>query len=288
MYGSACERPDILELFCWMHNLIVVYGSAAERSIVLKGRLGDLLNAFPADLRMYLHWKGSYRGRQGEILIPKQLEKIVTGIFGFDTPPKRRHGHRQWLMAASGPGGSNGLVSTDFAERYNFPTDHNGMSLDGSGQTIAIVELGGGFRTSDLEIYFKEINIPLPSVTAVEVGACNDPGNPKLDREVMLNIEVAGAVVPKAKLVVYFAPNDGDKGFLDGTRAAIHDNSANRASFRSAGVDKRTSSPNSSAAPHCLYDSNYRVPPIEWLTPSILPTFKMGLEALISLTIKSK
>jgi kumamolisin len=39
----------------------------------------------------------------------------------------------------------------------------------------------------------------------------------------MLDIEVAGAVAPKANFAVYFAPNNGDKGFLDAISAAVHD-----------------------------------------------------------------
>jgi kumamolisin len=39
----------------------------------------------------------------------------------------------------------------------------------------------------------------------------------------MLDIEVAGAVAPKANIAVYFAPNNGDKGFLDAISAAVHD-----------------------------------------------------------------
>jgi len=39
----------------------------------------------------------------------------------------------------------------------------------------------------------------------------------------MLDIEVAGAVAPKASIAVYFAPNNGDKGFLDAISAAVHD-----------------------------------------------------------------
>jgi kumamolisin len=38
----------------------------------------------------------------------------------------------------------------------------------------------------------------------------------------MLDIEVAGAIAPGAKIVVYFAPNT-DAGFLDAIAAAIHD-----------------------------------------------------------------
>ena len=48
------------------------------------------------------------------------------------------------------------------------------------------------------------------------------------DGEVMLDIEVVGAVAPAAKIVVYFAPNT-DAGFLDAITTAAHD-TANRPS----------------------------------------------------------
>ena len=38
----------------------------------------------------------------------------------------------------------------------------------------------------------------------------------------MLDIEVAGAVAPKAKIVVYFTPNTS-QGFLDAVTHAVHD-----------------------------------------------------------------
>jgi kumamolisin len=65
-----------------------------------------------------------------------------------------------------------------------------------------------------------------PSVVAVSVdGAHNAPtGDPNsADGEVVLDIEVAGAVAPGARLVVYFAPNT-DAGFVNALYAAIHDN----------------------------------------------------------------
>src|SRR5262249_27855205 len=84
-HGASAEDLDAVEEVAQRHNLVVVYRSQTERSIVLKGRLGDLLDAFPADVQLYHHSSGPYRGRQGEIRIPKQLENIVTGVFGFDT-----------------------------------------------------------------------------------------------------------------------------------------------------------------------------------------------------------
>jgi kumamolisin len=224
-HGASAEDLDLVEQFAQQHNLVVVHRSAAERSIVLKGRLGDLLNAFPAELQMYHHSSGTYRGRQGEISIPQSLDKVITGIFGFDTRPKKRYTHRQQIMAASGPGGQNGVAATEFAKRYNFPNTFQGTTLDGTGQTVAIVELGGGFRASDLKVFFQEIGVPLPGVSAISVDhAGNKPTTADSDDgEVMLDIEVAGAVAPKAKFAIYFAPNNGDKGFIDAISAAVHD-----------------------------------------------------------------
>jgi kumamolisin len=222
-HGAKAEDLDLVEELAHEHNLMVVHRSAAERSIVLEGKLGDLLSLFPADVQVYHHANGTYRGRQGEIQIPKALEGIVTGVFGFDTRPKHRYslGYR----AAAGPGGADGVPSTDFAKRYKFPQTYEGQALNGAGQTIAIVELGGGFRSSDLKVFFHEIGVTRPSVSAISVDhAGHTPTTPdSSDGEVMLDIEVAGAVAPKAKFAVYFAPNNGDKGFIDGISAAVHD-----------------------------------------------------------------
>jgi len=223
-HGASEADLDAIENFAQEHDLTVVHRSAAERSVVLKGKLGDLLSAFHADVAMYHHAVGTYRGRKGEITLPKEIAPIVTGVFGFDTRPRHRSPHRK-KMLAGGPDGTNGVAATEFAKRYNFPDEFQGKKLDGTGQTIAIIELGGGYRASDLKVYFHEIGISAPKVSSVSVDhAGNHPTTPDSDDgEVLLDIEVAGAVAPKAKFVVYFAPNNGDAGFLDAISAAVHD-----------------------------------------------------------------
>jgi len=107
------------------------------------------------------------------------------------------------------------------AKLYDFPA-----AADGSGQCIAIIELGGGFRARDVKSYFKSaLKITPPKVVAISVDQghnkpTGDPSGP--DGEVMLDIEVAGAVAPKSTLAVYFAPNT-DQGFYDAIAAAVHD-----------------------------------------------------------------
>ena len=113
------------------------------------------------------------------------------------------------------------FTSLQIAKAYNFPT-----TVNGKGQTIGIIELGGGFTQSDLNTYFSGLNIsPAPTVVAVSVdGAQNQPTGDTSgpDTEVMLDIEVAGAVAPGARIVVYFAPNT-DAGFLDAINQAAMD-----------------------------------------------------------------
>jgi kumamolisin len=218
-YGATQSDLDKIEHFAQQHDLTVVHRSAEERSVVLTGKLGDLLSAFHADVQIYHHANGSYRGRKGDISLPAGLSDVVTGVFGFDTRPKRR-ATRKRSLATQGPNSNNGVAATEFATRYNFPANS-----DGSGQTVAIIELGGGYRSSDLKIFFQEIGLPMPNVSSVSVDhAGNSPSTPdSADGEVMLDIEVAGAVAPKANFTVYFAPNNGDKGFLDAISAAVHD-----------------------------------------------------------------
>jgi kumamolisin len=90
---------------------------------------------------------------------------------------------------------------------------------------VAIIELGGGFKTADLQAYFAQLGISQPpQVIAVSVDhGVNQPGGPNsADGEVMLDIEVVGSVAPGAKIAVYFAPNT-DQGFVDSITTAVHD-----------------------------------------------------------------
>ncbi len=90
----------------------------------------------------------------------------------------------------------------------------------------ASLSLEAASRQSDLNTYFSGLKIsPAPTVVAVSVdGAQNAPTGDTSgpDTEVMLDIEVAGAVAPRAHIAVYFAPNT-DAGFLDAINQAVTD-----------------------------------------------------------------
>src|SRR6266705_624553 len=89
-HGAHPDDLDAIEQYAQQHNLVVSHRSEAERTLVLTGKLADLLRAFPADVSLVHHATGSFRSRRGDILIPKEFEGIITGIFGYDTRPKQK------------------------------------------------------------------------------------------------------------------------------------------------------------------------------------------------------
>jgi kumamolisin len=223
-YGASDKDIAQVRRFAKEHDLTVVRESSARRSVMLAGTVSNFNKAFGVNLKTYAYDDGTYRGRTGTIQIPAELEGIVEGVFGLDNRPvARRHSS---LAANPDAGGTpKAFTGADLAKIYNFPA-----GFDGTGQTIGIIELGGGYRPADLTKYFGGLNIPEPTVIPVSVdGAANAPTSANsADAEVVLDIQVAGAAAPGAKYVVYFAPNDASsKGFIDALTKAVHDTQNN-------------------------------------------------------------
>ena len=222
-YGASEKDLSAIEQFAHEHHLSIVESSSARKSVILTGKVKDFEDAFMVHLAHYRDAGGTlFRCRTGEISVPKSLAKIIEGVHGLDNRPLTRPMFKVakqdgiFISHAASP---QSFTPDKLAAIYGFP-----KSATGKGQCIGIIELGGGYRAKDLKAYFKSLNIPLPSVKAVSVdGGLNSPSTPdSADGEVMLDIEVAGAVSPGAKIVVYFAPNT-DKGFLDAITKAVHD-----------------------------------------------------------------
>ena len=223
-YGADPADVKQVEDFAARNDLTVLHVDLARRAVLLSGTMANMAEAFGTDLqniRIFESPTGIFRGRVGMLYVPQHLENIVTGVFGLDDRPQarprlRRHAEQHESRAA----GDTSYTPDVLAKLYQFPAN-----TTGAGQTVAIIELGGGFRIFDLNTYFKNLGIQPPSVIAVSVdGGTNTPaGDPNgADGEVMLDIEVVGAVAPGANIVVYFAPNT-DQGFLDAITTAVHD-----------------------------------------------------------------
>ncbi|MDE1863522.1 MAG: S8/S53 family peptidase [Thaumarchaeota archaeon] len=218
----AASEEDIkrIESFATSNNLDVARVDRTQCKVVLSGTVADFSRAFDVKLALYKHPAGTYRGRTGRIHVPDEISQIVRGVFGLDNRPQAKPHFRIFEKNKKAASPQATYLPTSLASMYDYP-----KGLDGTGQTIGIIELGGGFKMSDLQAYFSKLGLAMPDVEAVSVdGATNSPTGSANgpDGEVMLDIEVAGAIAPKSKIMVYFGPNT-DIGFLDAIDAAVHD-----------------------------------------------------------------
>ena len=221
-YGADPADVDLVSRELTSRGLEVTAVHPATRRVKVAGTLGDLSSAFGTTLRQVSspdpvgHGRVTHRYREGPLYVPAALAGVVTAVLGLDTRPQAQPHFRTPRDAAAAQGTS--YYPNQVAQIYDFPA-----STTGAGQTIAVIELGGGFTTSDLDAYFGGLNIPVPSITAVSVdGAENNPGDTSgASVEVNLDIDVIGAAAPGAAQIVYFAPNNGDQGFVDAISAAV-------------------------------------------------------------------
>ncbi|CAM3022649.1 S53 family peptidase [Paenibacillus sediminis] len=213
-----------VEQFSHEHGLEIKEINVAAGTIVLTGSILDFSKAFDVELTNYEHTDFTYRGREGHVHIPEDLADIIEAVVGLDNRPQAIPHFR--ILEETEPFARSNAAKPSFtppevAQLYNFPSD-----INCNDQCIGIIELGGGYRSDDLETYFNSLGIPSPTITDVSIGGkknqpTGDPNGP--DGEVVLDIEIAAAVAPGARIAVYFAPNT-DAGFLRAITTAIHDN----------------------------------------------------------------
>jgi kumamolisin len=219
-------KPAIEELaaFAKDHHLTIQEQDPARRLVKLSGSVGELEAAFGTTLQHYQHQGCHFRGRTGPLSVPAPLGDKIEAVLGLDNRPAATP-----KLVFPRNAAAAGFFPNVIAQLYGFPATPG----RGKGQSIALIELGGGFRTDDTATAFHLMNLPLPDVVAVGVsGGMNDPGEDSgADGEVALDIQVAGAAAPAAKIAVYFAPNT-DQGFVDAITKAVHD-SANAPSVMS-------------------------------------------------------
>jgi kumamolisin len=221
--GADPAHVDLIKKFAEDNRLQMLErgDEVMRRTVTLAGTAAKMEKAFGVELVDYDHPDGNYRGRTGAIQLPEEIAPFVKGVFGLDDRPvakphfRYRGNNRSFGTRAS----NNSFSPVDVAKLYDFPQDVNG-----TGQVIGLIELGGGYRPADIQDYFKSIGLPAPQVKTSSVDqAKNRPSTAdSADGEVMLDIEVAGAVAPGAMIVAYFTPNT-TRGFQDALSMAVHD-----------------------------------------------------------------
>ncbi len=214
-HRATAHREDFrrVEEFVSAHGMTVLAVDPARRMIRAAGSPDSVTAAFGASLALYQQGGRTFRARTGTLEVPDAVHGLIESVLGIDGRPVA---HTRIVRPKLAQPAS--VEPNQLGKLYDFPT-----GVDGSGVTIALIELGGGFRASDNAQAFKAMGLPVPRVIAVSVdGGTNDQSGSDADGEVALDIQVAGGVAPGAEIVVYFAPNT-DAGFADAISQAAHD-----------------------------------------------------------------
>jgi kumamolisin len=232
-YGAAQKDFDTVVAFATASGLAVdsARSSLLRRRVELRGPVSAFNAAFGVELTDYQsnaagRSKHEFHAIVGPVKVPTELLGSVEAVLGLDNRPIATPKFRRRAAPAAATAGS--FLPPQVAEVYAFPAPAGG-ALAGAGQTIGIIELGGGYLPADVTNYFTQtIGVEPPTVTDVVLdGGSNSPTNANsADGEVLLDIEVAGAVAPGANIAVYFTSNT-DQGFQDAISTAIHDTANN-------------------------------------------------------------
>ncbi|HHB1654733.1 S53 family peptidase [Bacillus cereus] len=215
--GANPNDVKKVEEFAKEQGLEVKDINIAAGTVVLAGTVDKFSTAFGVELAHYEHPDFTYRGRTGHVHVPEELADIVEAVLGLDNRPQvsphicMLEGDRVVSAATR-----KTFTPPEVAKLYNFP------SLNCKDQCIAIVEFGGGYKTSDMVQYFNRLGVSQPKLVDVLVDGANNQTGDTADGEVQLDIEVAAAVAPGVRIAMYFAPNTDD-GFLHAINKAIHD-----------------------------------------------------------------
>ncbi|NML35463.1 S53 family peptidase [Paraburkholderia antibiotica] len=222
-YGAAPEDIAKVRAFAAAHGLTIAREDPAARSVLLSGTIAQFQNAFEVKLEHYQHHTagqaGQFRGRTGAISVPDDLHGVIEAVLGLDNRPQARPHFRIRPPFEAARAHQVSFTPPQLASLYQFPQG------DGDGQCVGIIELGGGYNAADLKSYFASLGVSAPSVKSIGVDQGGnrpngDPNGP--DGEVTLDIEIVGAIVPRATIAVYFTQNS-DAGFLDAVSRAVHD-----------------------------------------------------------------
>jgi kumamolisin len=221
-YVARQEDADKVARVLQGYGLKIEEVSLPGRSMRVSGTAAAMDSAFQAHLGIYRNTQqGEYRGREGELQIPGELEGIVTGVFGLDERRMARRKSQTTTALAAVAAKLAPLTPADLEKRYNFPPG------TAAGQQIAIAEFDGGYFADDLQAFCAKQGRAVPAVTTVAVGLKpltlaeiqQLPPQQRTDElgasmEVMMDVQIVAGLCPQAGIFVYFAPFT-EKGWVD-------------------------------------------------------------------------
>ena len=212
-YGQSQSNYDQIITFCKKNKLTVTATQPNKTTITVTGDIQTIESVFHTKIKNFQHPTENrvFFAPETEPTLESPLNILhIAGLNNFHRPKshikqKVITNLKENTITSNTGSGSNGILQgKDFQNAYA-----PGITLNGSGQNIALVEFDG-FYATDITSYQKKAN--LPTNTAIQIvkidGYNTAPGSG--NGEVALDIEVALAMAPNIKsIIVYEQSIDG-------------------------------------------------------------------------------
>lgn len=217
-FGALEDELVLVTDWAIANDLTIEDSSQAAATVKVIGTVEQFNTLFSITLQTVTDDEQTYYTHAADITMPSDIDGVVDIILGLDNSV--RFSHNAILDNADpapfDPSLINSPTPVDLALAYKFPRSPGSNLAQGKGACVAIIELGGGWTNQNLTSTFSRIGQPNPRVVDISVdGGVNDGGvDVGSSGEVMLDIYCVGAVVPAAKIAMYFAPNSF-QGFID-------------------------------------------------------------------------
>ncbi|HEY1788258.1 MAG TPA: protease pro-enzyme activation domain-containing protein, partial [Verrucomicrobiae bacterium] len=193
--------------FAQAHGLTITHQHANRLLLDVTAASGTIEQAFKVKMRVYPHptEKRNFYAPDREPSIPSDVPILhVSGMDNFSVPhPLYVTAHDQQgitpYLNGSGPSGT--YTGNDFRKAY-VP----GVTNTGSGQYIAVIDVGGAYYTNDVYMYMTNAGLPLTIVytNILLDGSTGVPnGNNVDDGEEALDIDMAMSMAPGATILNY-------------------------------------------------------------------------------------
>jgi kumamolisin len=241
-HGAPARCTRLVESFAGAFGLEIVDTAPHRRNFRLCGSAASVGRAFKTSFDQFELDGERFFAAATPPTIPPEWAGLVEAMFGLESSPHARPSRRCLLRAQGTPAPFQVL-----AEAYKFP-----HGFDGTGETIAVIEFGGGFRSEDIAQFCARAGVAPPRITVVETGGgANRPASRRavghfLDvasgalpltaseqqsaafqaaqctAEVTMDLEIVAALAPGAHIVVSFSSGD-QRGLFHAIDRAVHD-----------------------------------------------------------------
>ncbi|HEX7737636.1 MAG TPA: S53 family peptidase [Ktedonobacteraceae bacterium] len=223
LYAPTSSQVQQVVSFLQSQGLAVHNIAPNNLLIDATGTVAQAQQAFQVQINTYQYGNRVFYANAQPPSVPVALQAVISSIGGLDNSA-----HYQPLVQSAQTAGEqarspratpSGYGPGELASAY----DTAALSLQGQNQTVAIFELDG-YQTADVQQYFSNYNLGAPSINNVLVdGANGSAGQGAI--EVELDIEVVGAIAPRADQLIYEGPNT-TQGLNDTYNRIVTDNKA--------------------------------------------------------------